>query len=99
MGLGCGEIAGGGMSGGIWFVKVFNTGDDGGGGGVCSRHPQQVWTNRRSPGDGWWGRLFLTVLQYFWVFQFFKTHSSMSHNLKERVSWAIGGYSKVERVL
>lgn len=34
MGLGCGEIAGGGMSGGIWFVKVFNTGDDGGGGGL-----------------------------------------------------------------
>lgn len=33
MGLGCGEIAGGGVSGGIWFVKVFNTGDDGGGGG------------------------------------------------------------------
>lgn len=32
MGLGCGEIAGGSMSGGIWFVKVFNTGDDGGGG-------------------------------------------------------------------
>lgn len=63
MGLGCGEIAGGGVSAGIWFVKVFNTGDDGGGcvcvgvdacvcvgGGVCSRHPQQVWTNRRSPG-------------------------------------------------
>lgn len=35
MGLGCGKIAGGGMSGGIWFVKVFNTGDDGGGGGVA----------------------------------------------------------------
>lgn len=32
MGLGCGEIAGGGMSGGIWVVRVFNTGDDGGGG-------------------------------------------------------------------
>lgn len=33
MGLGCGEIAGGGMSGGIWVVRVFNTGDDGGGDG------------------------------------------------------------------
>lgn len=35
MGLGCGEIAGGGMSGGIWVVRVFNTGDDGGGGGIA----------------------------------------------------------------
>ena len=77
-------------------MKVFNTGDDGGGGGGGS---QQVWTNRRSPGDEWWGLLFLTVLQYFWVFKFFKTHSSMTYNLKERVSWVIGGYSKVGRVL
>lgn len=101
MGLGCGEIAGGGMSGGIWVVRVFNTGDDGGGrgGDDCSRHPQQVWANRRNPGDGWWGLQFLTFLQYFWAFKFFKTHFSMSCNSKERVSWAIGGYSWDEQVL
>lgn len=89
MGLGCGEIAGGGMSGGIWVVRVFNTGDDGGGEGLLQA-PTAGLDESPQP-RGW--TVGSDFLQYFWVFKFFKTPLSMSCNLKERVSWAIGGYS------
>lgn len=52
MGPGCGEVAGGGMSVGMGCVRVFNTGDDGGGKLLEATLPQQVWTNCSSPGDG-----------------------------------------------
>lgn len=92
MGLGCGEIAGGGMSGGIWVVRVFNTGDDGGGEGLLQASTAGL---DKSPQPRGWtvGSAVFDFLQYFWVFKFFKTPFSMSCNLKERVSWAIGGYS------
>lgn len=52
MGPGCGEVAGGGLSVGMGCVRVFNTGDDGGEKLLEATLPQQVRTNRNSPGDG-----------------------------------------------
>lgn len=52
MGLGCSEVAGGGMSAGMGCVRVFNTGDDGGGKFLEATVLQHVWTNHSSPRDG-----------------------------------------------
>lgn len=49
MGLGCGKVAGGGMSAGMGCVRVFNTGDDRGEKLLEATVPQQVWTNHSSP--------------------------------------------------
>lgn len=40
------------MSARMGCVRVFNTGDDGGGEFLEATVPQHVWTNRSSPRDG-----------------------------------------------
>lgn len=50
---GYGEVAGGGVSAGMGRVRMFNTGDDGGGKLLEATVPYQVWTNLSGPRDGW----------------------------------------------
>lgn len=78
-----------------WGVLVFNTGDDGGEKLLEATLPQQVRTNRSSPGDGQLDRKresspAFRLPFFLLVFKFLKTPSSVTRGTIKKISWAMG---------